>query len=290
MVFIMLRVVFILMCLLVIISPTMAGYTSSVYGQSDSINMHTAVYQSSTDGSYKFGQLSGTMDESGNTHSTLTLGRTAVTRDVTIDASVANAYKSKTSVDTLGMINSHDNSGIYDLKSNIPDTICDAAGNIVAMDTNSTTSRYPSQQNVEGMFGTMSSGNVQYDGTTATVDDTMLNSMKLTADTGKLYKDFEASAIKGFNKSDTSIGYENDIRDHALIQVNSTLGGNDIGIDTNYNGFKSAYDKVLNTTTVNNYESNKTPVDNSTSTQNAENIGNMTFGNATEIGTTTISN
>jgi len=264
------HITFITLCLMIIVAPSLAAAKFESYGQSDSITSRTAVYSSTLDGSYKFGQIAGTLNEQGNSQTILTLGRTAHTESVTVSAATSNVYKNVANVDTLGMINFDATSGITDLKSNRPDVICDAAGNIVAMDSNLSTSRYPSEQRVSGKFSSMASGNVQLDSTTGTVDDTMINDLYVAADQGYAYRDFHSSAIKGFNKSDTSYGYENDIIKHDNTQINSSTGGYEAGYKTSYTGFKDAYNKVLNTTTVDGYASNKTVVDNQTSQQAVE--------------------
>lgn len=276
-----------MIALMIIVSPIDAGYTSSVNHNGGTSTTKSAVYSSALDGGYKFGSLSGTLNEQGATHATLTLGRSGVARDMSVSASTSNSYESTVQVESAGMVNSFDNLGMTDLRSNIPATICDAEGNIIAMDSNLSSSRYPSEQRVSQMVGTMSSNVGGYIADVGMVNDNVLTSTRLQAANygSYLMNNIHTSATKGFNKSDSSYGYNNQITEHDLLQADEFAGIDD-GKDTSYNGFKDAYDKVLNVTTVNEYSSNKTVVDNQTSDQVANltevNLtSNLTFGEAT---------
>lgn len=272
----MYKIIITLLCIIIVVlSPSSAGYYSETLHNGGDATLKSAVYQSALDGAYKFGEtgtLSGTMNEQGNTHATVTLNRSAVERTMSVEATTANSYVSKTKAETgeFGMLNSYDNAGIIDMNSNKPDSICDGE-NIIQMDGNLSTSRYPSEQYVSGMFGTMSSNVRSFSMDTAVIDDTMANSQTLNAGEGTLLRDVHTTATKGFNKSDTSYGYTNRIDDHALVNSKSSVGIDD-SLTTVYNGFDDAYNTVLNTSTVSDYTTNAT---------NSSVVTNITYGNQT---------
>lgn len=253
-----------LIILCFVTSTVHASYYEETQSNGGNVLTHLSAHQRSLDGVYRGAFLDGSDNEQGVTHTTLTLGRSAIDTSTTIDPSYGNSYQQQGEVQTLGALSSFTNVGITDLKDNNPSSICDAAGNLALTENNSTTSRYPSEQRVESIYGAMGNNldgtGVTLSETTAALDDTLANDMKLNGQ-GSLYRDFRATTIKGYNKSDTSYGYTNDIHSNTLLQSNTSTSSN-AHLLTVYNGFGDAMNGILESNqTVNGYASNETAED-----------------------------
>lgn len=203
----LLILVFVSLLFLVILAalPANATISSSLYHNGGSIIINTKECSETSDNLFHFGTTNDFYKQTGKSQTILSLGRTGIKK------------QDSTQVETLGMLNAFDSAGMFSTQTNIPESICDAT-NFLAGYGNTSSSRYPETQSVEGLWGLMGSGPGTSYESQVVVDDTVVGvSVSGTTPSGYLYEDVKGSIHSGFDVNSTDMQYAYSRHDHGLL-------------------------------------------------------------------------
>ena len=237
----LLILVFVSLLFLVILAalPANAIISSSLYHNGGSIIINTKECSETSDNLFHFGTTNDFYKQTGKSQTILSLGRTGIKK------------QDSTQVETLGMLNAFDSVGMYSTQINIPESICDAT-NFLAGYGNTSSSRYPETQSVEGLWGLMGSGpGTSYESQVEVNDKVVGVSVKGTTPQGYLYEDVKGSLKSGLDVNSSTLQYSYSRHDHGVLtsDENKTLdAGFDWLWDTNADEIVSANESVLNET------------------------------------------
>ncbi len=268
---------------MLLINGVSAGFTTTVSANGGSlINYQASVIENAFGNPIRFnGTTNGTYTATASTSAALTIGRSGLERVSELDTSVANSIITDTLLKTTGSVNAFDTVGMMNSESAKPGNLCDENDMSMYGETDST-SRYPTNQYVEGYTGIMAGGGgeiVAYKSASKLVDtDVMLGAEAQLPHSydglsGRMYVD----AIKGFDQTcklvnetvvnnttmvntvvcDTSA----DANLHVTTLAHSLLMGNESAyaqgltssIDYNWGGidFKDSFNEMIESGTTN---------------------------------------
>ena len=201
-------------CLL-ICSISEAVVSSSVYANGGSIIVNTDESWETSNNLMRFGTVNDSYEYGGKSQTIVSLGRTGIMK------------RDSTKVETLGMLNAFDSAGMYSTQSNVPESICDST-NFLAGYGNTSSSRYPETQSVEGLWGLMGSGpGTTYESQVEVQGKTVGVSVKGTTPQGYLYEDVKGSLKSGLDVNSSTLQYSYSRHDHSVLNsdTNKSLDG-----------------------------------------------------------------
>lgn len=194
-----------LFCLLICSLPSHAVISSTMYSNGGSVIVNTDESWETSNNLLRFGTVNDSYEYGGKSQTIVSLGRTGIMK------------QDSTKVETLGMLNAFDSAGMFATQTNIPESMCDQA-NFIAGYGNTSSSRYPETQSVEGLWGLMGSGPGTSYESQVVVDDTVVGvSVSGTTPSGYLYEDVKGSIHSGFDANSTDMQYAYSRHDHGLL-------------------------------------------------------------------------
>lgn len=225
--------------LLICSLPSHAVISSTMYSNGGSIIVNTDESWETSNNLLRFGTVNDSYEYGGKSQTIVSLGRTGIMK------------QDSTKVETLGMLNAFDSAGMFSTQTNIPESMCDQA-NFIAGYGNTSSSRYPETQSVEGLWGLMGSGpGTTYESQVEVNDKVVGVSVKGTSPLGYLYEDVKGSLKSGLDVNSSTMQYSYSRHDHGLLTSddNKSLdAGFDWLWDTNADEIVSANESVTNET------------------------------------------